>query len=532
MRIPGQNPANPALADAQYHEAFEAERARILRRRIVWSCGVLLVLLGVSFLGTIAEFREYRRGEIPWLVLALGVLQDVSLASIALATLGYVLGIKPDRERLVRLITVSTIAMTTLGAYFDIRRSGLHPTDLFGNNAATGDPVRSSCVFGLFATAIIITLPLVLIPMRLAESARIALGCWVAYVLLIVLVTGAGPVMASEYALYSLLLTIPPVLYSHWRYTRFDAAFEHRELKGRYQELSAELSQARKLHDALLPPRSIGTNGPLRIGYVYEPMREIGGDFVFIWPMDDDADAIGNRPTYVVLIDVAGHGVGAALAVNRLHGELTRLFGLMGQDRAARPPTAGEVIEALNAYVYLTLSSQGVFATGICLRIDRLDAPTLDRGSTFVEWASAGHPPALLRSSSQDASLHQLGATATMLGVIEPLAFEAQARRLPLVPGDSIIAYTDGLHETRIGEGRELGIEHVERVVRDGPSGKTIADAGPTALAAALLRTASEHRVGRVTDDTLIVEISIVQPLPTEAPLQPGATRGSRIDRS
>jgi hypothetical protein len=563
--VPAAVRAKKALLDPAYHAAFEAERARVLRRRIALCLWVILFLLSISTLGTFFEWAEYTDGEkTPLDVLLLGVLQDVSLTAIAIATLMYVWQAKPDRRHLVRVVILSTIITAAVAMYFDIRRAVLNPTDWLGDPAPDIDPATWGCKFGLLAYGLLATLALVIVPMRFREARWIAAGCWIAYVVQIALLTNASIPAIIGYSLLALVIVAPPIAFSHWRYTLFDAAFEHRELIGRYGEMSAELVNARKLHEAILPPPI--TTGPVRVRFVYEPMREIGGDFLFVSgapdPLRQESAPAGVEPIYIVLIDVSGHGVASALAVNRLHGELVRYFGSIGESGGrgdvrerggagagdgGGDPSAAEVIDALNSYVYLTLGPQGVFATALCVKIDARaprtavgEKGTGDRriGGITVEWANAGHPPALLRRSDgtgEPASIEHLGSTATMLGVIEPREFEVKALRVALAPGDRVIAYTDGLMETRGAAGEEFGVARIESVVT-GPlpsstvdaaavtagavastaapaSGETAkpdqpASEAPASFADALLQAARLFRAaGRVTDDTLIVEI-------------------------
>ncbi|MFN7022618.1 MAG: PP2C family protein-serine/threonine phosphatase [Phycisphaerales bacterium] len=489
-------PTATANTDPVYLAAFEAERAAVLRRRIVWCMGILMVLLGISFVGSCFEYINYDEGITSLEVLALGVLQDVSILGMVLSTLFYVLGNRPDRRRLVRAISISTIATMFLASGFEIRGNLLVPTDF------TSSPVLTPADAPLWATrwalathAVLTALPLIVIPMRSAESIRIVIGCCAAFALLVGLLTGVDAATFARHAALAVVLPIPPMAWSHWRFLRFDAQFQHKDLQGRFSELSAELVQARRLHEALFPAPI--DHGPVRITFTYEPMREIGGDFLFIHPAsppESSGTHPSSPPIWVVLIDVSGHGVPAALAVNRLHGELLRIF-------ADAPPDApADLITRLNRFVGLSLAPQAIFATAIVLRI----GPSATSSGGLLQWCNAGHPPALLRSVA--GKVHPLEPTATMLGVLDPDEFTADTRSLPIVPGDVAVAFTDGLPETRGPGGELLGFEAVQRTLADHASGP----------AQALTAAAAAYRVGRATDDILVVEIALAaQPAPT-----------------
>ena len=497
---------------------------------MVWCLGVLLALVGIGILGSIGEYGEYLRGEgTPREVVVHGVLEDVSLGALLVATLLYVLRARPDRRRLVRAITISTIVIMAVTAYFEIYRSMQYPTDLLGNLTPGVDPALWACRWAMVAHGLFVIIPLVIVPMRWAESAWIVAGCWIAYMLLIVLQGHAPPLMAAAYGVLAVLIALPPVAFSHWRYQRFDAQFQHQHLRGRYGEISAELVEARRLHESLFPQPI--TDGPVRVRFVYQPMRQIGGDFLFIHSADS---AEGGGPLYVVLIDVSGHGVASALAVNRLHGELLRLFAAQragpGSPAPLPPISAGQIIDQLNTYVHAALAPQCVFATAICLKIDpgASAASRADESEAVVEWCNAGHPPALLRSRT--GAVHRLDPTATMLGVLEPEIYNPKSRRIGIVPGETLIAYTDGLPECRDEDGRELGMSRIEELLGvDSP--RASIDGPAPRLAESIAQAAAAHRGGegvRITDDMLVVEISLSTPavVPSSAaPITPPSPR-------
>src|SRR6185295_15808135 len=98
--------------------------------------------------------------------------------------------------------------------------------------------------------------------------------------------------------------------------------------------------------------------------YVYEPMRQIGGDLLFVFPPSHQHQDDGVGALSLVVLDVTGHGIAAALTVNRIVGELERLF----IDDPDAPP--GKALAVLNRYVFSTLSKHDHYVTAICLRVD------------------------------------------------------------------------------------------------------------------------------------------------------------------
>jgi len=75
----------------------------------------------------------------------------------------------------------------------------------------------------------------------------------------------------------------------------------------------------------------------------------------------------------------------------------------------------------------------------------------IDTASGAVEWCNAGHnPPLLLRAS--DRTVGRLMPTGRVLGVLPGTAYRHGAEFV-LAPGDTLLAYTDGVTEAR-GPGR------------------------------------------------------------------------------
>ncbi|TVQ63537.1 MAG: serine/threonine-protein phosphatase [Phycisphaerales bacterium] len=288
------------------------------------------------------------------------------------------------------------------------------------------------------------------------------------------------------------LVAGPGLLVCWWRYGRFRNRFHYNMLRGRYTEMKRELTDARRIHESLFPGQLL--EGPVRMTYRYEPMRQIGGDYLHA---RFSPSSRGPEPCLnLAIVDVTGHGIPAALTVNRLHGEIERLFA---ENPDASP---GFMLERLNRYVHLTLATHSVYVTAICFRVDPNPHPDHARGT--LEWASGGHPPAFVRAV--DGSLHQLDSTAFVLGACHGDDFRHDARAMAFEPGDVLLAYTDGATEARDRAGKMLRIEGVQRIVAGAPI------EGEGSLAQRVLDAVDHHRFGPPADDTLIVEIT--RPIP------------------
>lgn len=228
------------------------------------------------------------------------------------------------------------------------------------------------------------------------------------------------------------LMLVPGMIVCWWRLSRHKRRFGRRMASQGFMELRRELSQARKIHESLFPRPA--KHEDVEFDLFYRPMRELGGDFVQAWT--DPLDRF-----HVVVIDVTGHGLAAAMTVNRLAGEIDRI-------RAENPlisPSA--VLAGLNRYIYLTLSKHVIFGTAVAAQLDP------HNGRLVV--ANAGHPAAVVRRRAGGVESRE--STAYLLGAIAHTEFEVTEEVTHLLPGESLIIVTDGVIEARDRRGRCFG---------------------------------------------------------------------------
>ena len=291
------------------------------------------------------------------------------------------------------------------------------------------------------------------------------------------------------FGISTLVLNTPALLISGYKHSQRIQKSTNRFLNQRYGMLRQELAYARQIHEALFPPPK--TTGQVQFVYRYEPMRQIGGDYLFARYSQTDAD--GNETLSVAVIDVTGHGIPAALTVNRLHGEIDLRF-------AEQPDISpGELLSHLNRYINLTLSKHSIFATAVCFRVIG--------SKNILEYASGGHPPSFLRGV--DGSIQDLESTTFMLGACKDKDFDPMQAEIEFGPGDTLIAYTDGATEARSADGKMLNIEGLRRILASShPLGADETEHTQGVWSERILREVAFHRGGiPPDDDTLAIEI-------------------------
>lgn len=308
---------------------------------------------------------------------------------------------------------------------------------------------------------------------------------------------------------------LPGLAIAWWKNNRFAREFLVQKMGTRYGELQRELSGAQRIHQALFPKPDYRSG--LRFDYRYVPMRGIGGDYLYARFVSTDDRA---EPSLVcVVLDVTGHGITAALTVNRLHGELERVIA----EHPDIHPT--ELLRTLNRYVYLTLADYSLFVTAIAFRVESASPG----GDSQVHYANAGHPPAFVRranppavkAGAPDPACQALEPTAMVLGVSRDLDVDLERSSITLHPGDTLIAYTDGAMEARNSHGKMLNVEGIQSLVAGAPM--------PCSnLCDKLMGAIAAHRFGPPSDDTLLVEItrigsSSITPTSGFSPAQPAS---------
>jgi len=490
-------------SDAAYFAAFDQQRAKVLRKRVQWYCILAIALVSLSPI--VDFFTLLTTGSLSrqqWLEM----LSLSGVAGMYAWALVYLARAKPPRERLVEVLTALTCVVLLVSMFFEVIVYWARP-EIAQMSSSVAEAEKALMTAQLtigwkvtFAFGFLFTLACVLVPMTVRESGRIAgVGLGIFAFVMVVLI---HPPITTTLYLVALFTAFagPGMAWSWWRFKEFDARFraetlfeKYRTLRGEAKEISAELSQARRLHEALFPAPI--TSGPITLGFAYEPMREIGGDFLFVHKESPAKGGIEGALT-MVLIDVSGHGIPAALSVNRLHGELLRFFSNYPtvQGESGRP---GHVLSNLNAYACAALAPQGVYATALVVRI----CPTVGT----IEFANGGHPTAFLRKAN--GMIEELPSTATMIGVLDAEFYDAEARELNFQPGDRLLAYTDGAMEARDAKGDDFSVKRIRDLVATTTLSERPGTGRLAPLAHALVTAVDAHRHGAAQDDTLIVEL-------------------------
>jgi len=203
-------------------------------------------------------------------------------------------------------------------------------------------------------------------------------------------------------------------------------------------EVHTELESAREVQEKLYP-RETSADAGIEYAGRCAPARNVSGDYY-------DFLRLGDGRLGIVLADVSGKGVPAALLMANLHGSF-RAYAEAG----GREP--GAMLRSINHLLYESTSPE-TFAT--------LFFGDYDSATHRLRYVNCGHlPPFLLRAAG--GSVERLDPTSTVLGAFP--VWHAVEGMVELSPGDTLFAYTDGLTEAHSASGEEFGDSRLNGVL-------------------------------------------------------------------
>lgn len=245
-------------------------------------------------------------------------------------------------------------------------------------------------------------------------------------------------------------------------------------LKESQEKLAAELAEAAAYVQGVLPPPL--DKGPVLATWEFLPSSSLGGDAFGYGPVRDGRFGI-------CLLDVCGHGVGAALlSISVLN--VIRAESLPGVDFG----DPGEVLEGLNAAFPMEKHGE-MFFTAWC--------GIYDPATRRLRFAAGGHPPAIM--VREDGSAELLAAKGAVVGACEGMKFPPEETTIP--PGARIFVFSDGAYEIARADGSMMSHDDLRDLLTRAPR------EGAVAWVMDQLRAVNPNPV--FDDDVSLVELSI-----------------------
>ena len=211
----------------------------------------------------------------------------------------------------------------------------------------------------------------------------------------------------------------------------------------KYQKrIDTELSLAREMQNGIMPSEHdialCNELYGLNIEGYSKASSELGGD---IWGIN----SLTEHQVGFFILDVSGHGVGAALNTFRFHQEIMQIK----EDSL----DAGDVLVRVNDQLAPRMPT-GQFATMLYGVIDIADET--------LTFASAAQPAPFHIS---DGSVARCESEGFLVGAMPNLKYDSHT--IPFKKGDSFFTYSDALIETKDSEGVILGEEGIYEYLQE-----------------------------------------------------------------
>ena len=207
---------------------------------------------------------------------------------------------------------------------------------------------------------------------------------------------------------------------------------EHIEAERR---TSQEMDFAREVQSRLFPQK-LPARDTLEYAARCIPTRRVGGDYY---------DLLELRPGRVALVlaDIAGKGVSGALLMANLQANLRSQHAMALVDLP-------QFLRSVNQPFYENTADSG-YAT--------LFFADYDDSTRRLRYVNCGHlAPLLLRADAGNAlprQVERLASTCTVLGLFSN--WDCVLSEVQLIPGDTLLLYTDGITEATNDAGEEFG---------------------------------------------------------------------------
>jgi serine phosphatase RsbU (regulator of sigma subunit) len=212
------------------------------------------------------------------------------------------------------------------------------------------------------------------------------------------------------------------------------------QIRIQHSHLEHELNMARKVQVSLMPEKLPGISG-YGLAALWKPAYETSGDYYNIFKLS------AGRWGFIVA-DVCDKGAPAALYMALSHGLIRE-----------------RVEKEISPAVLLTKVNRALIEQGLKTNFVTSFYAILDPDRSSLKYALAGHPPPLLRTVAGQVNV--LPGKGIALGIIPDAQYEEM--ELKLSPGDSLIAFSDGLTDASNPKRESFSLTNLKTAVAAAP---------------------------------------------------------------
>jgi serine phosphatase RsbU (regulator of sigma subunit) len=260
--------------------------------------------------------------------------------------------------------------------------------------------------------------------------------------------------------------------------------------------LDDRISVSRQLQEAMLT--DLPATPGLQVAARYYPAASgnlVGGDWYDVYPLvsrpaAEQPGAPVPSPLAITVGDITGHDVRAATIM----GQVRSMLRQADLDHLGRGP-ADALTAVENACHALSLEATGTLVHAHLRPLGGTDGWQLT-------WTNAGHPAPLL--AHHGGSTERLGGNEHLLWPGMPGHRRTDRQRV-LMPGDTLLLYSDGLVERR-GQDVDLAISTAASVLAAAPAAEPLSD---------VLDALTSQVAGQETDDDIVLLVVRVPGTPS-----------------
>jgi sigma-B regulation protein RsbU (phosphoserine phosphatase) len=212
-------------------------------------------------------------------------------------------------------------------------------------------------------------------------------------------------------------------------------------------QLHREIVEKRRIEQELVLAREIQRNfyphipqacGGVEIAASSEMCEAVGGDYLGYFPFDEGRFLI-------MLGDVSGKGIGAALVMSSLHAACRALV---------RHVHAIEDVTRILNETFFETTGAGTFVTMLIMFVDTV--------GKRVHFISAGHNPPLMIVPAGDSLLLDRGG-GPPVGLFSRVRYKREISSIE--PGTVLVLYTDGVSEAQNAADEQLGMDRLADII-------------------------------------------------------------------